>query len=132
MWLEGVAFAFLFILCMLIKIIRKISLHVLVSVQLRYGNDEVCAVFLRMLLDAGSKSDLQIPSDTIPLCLLSVVLSNRTRGKGHKLKHRRFWLNMRGAILCSKGDRALGQVAQRGCGVSLSGDIQNLPGCHPR
>lgn len=86
MWLEGVAFAFLFLLGMLIKIIRKISLHVLVSVQLRYGNDEVCAVFLRMLLDSGSKSDLQIPSDTIPhtfsLCLLSVVPSNRTRGKG--------------------------------------------------
>ena len=31
-------------------------------------------------------------------------------------------------ILHSEGDGALEQVAQRGCGVSLSGDIQDPPG----
>ena len=47
------------------------------------------------------------------------------RGNGHK---RKFQLNMIGHC---EGDIALEQVAQRGCGVSFSGDIQNLPGCHP-
>ena len=34
-------------------------------------------------------------------------------------------------LLHCDGDRALGQAAQRGCGVSFYGDIQNPPGCFP-
>ena len=51
--------------------------------------------------------------------LFLVVPSNRTRDNGHKLKHRKFHY--------FEDDRALEQVAQRGCGVSFSGDIQNPP-----
>lgn len=38
---------------------------------------------------------------------------------------------MRKRLLFCEGDRALEQVAQRGCGVTLPGDTQNVPGCDP-
>ena len=34
-------------------------------------------------------------------------------------------------LLYFEGDRAVEQVAQRGCGVSFSGNIPDLPGCGP-
>ncbi|KAK4810883.1 hypothetical protein QYF61_013291 [Mycteria americana] len=57
--------------------------------------------------------------------LFSVVPSGRTRGNGHKVKHRRFHLNIRKHFFTVEVTEHWAQVAQRGCGVSLLGDIQN-------
>ena len=61
---------------------------------------------------------------------LLVVCSDRTSSNDLKLEHRKFHTNMR-ELLYGKGDRALEQAAQRGCGVSFYGDIQDLSGHLP-
>lgn len=46
--------------------------------------------------------------------LFSVISSGNTTGKGHKLKYRNFHLNKEVAwVFLTRGDRALGGVAQR-------------------
>lgn len=47
--------------------------------------------------------------------LFSVVLSNKTRVNGHKLKHRKLHLNIRKNFF--EGNRRLQQAAQRGCSL---------------
>lgn len=54
-----------------------------------------------------------------------VMPSNRMRGNGHKVEHKKFHTNMR--KIC-ESDRALETAAQTGCEVSFPGDIENLPG----
>jgi len=50
--------------------------------------------------------------------------TNRNKGNSTSTYIRR-------AIVSSKDGQTLAQVAQRNCGVSLLGDIQNLTGQHP-
>lgn len=58
--------------------------------------------------------------------LFLVLSGDRTRNNSHKLKYKEFHLNMKENI---EGGRVLEESAQGGCGISLSGDIQNPPGC---
>jgi len=60
-----------------------------------------------------------------------VVPSDRTRGSGHELEAEEVPSEHEEELLPSEGDGALGQAAQGGCGVSFSGDIQDLPGQGP-
>jgi len=59
--------------------------------------------------------------------LSSVVPSDRTRGNGHKLKHRKFQRNMRKNFFPLR----VMEPWTRGCGFSFSGDIQDPPGRGP-
>lgn len=54
--------------------------------------------------------------------------SNRKRSNGQKQE---IPPQCEGELLYNEGGRALAQAAQGGCGVSLSGDIQNSPGLVP-
>jgi len=58
----------------------------------------------------------------------SIESNNRTRGNRQKLKHRKFRSNRKNNFF-TLSDRALEWAAQRGAGISFSGDIQNLSGC---
>lgn len=57
----------------------------------------------------------------------SLVLRVWTRDNEHKLKHRRFLLNIRKYFLYSENDQALSQVVQGDCEVFILGDIQSHP-----
>ena len=50
---------------------------------------------------------------------------------GHKLKYKKFHLNIRENLFSCEGDCTLEQVAARGCGVSVLGDIKNPTGHGP-
>ena len=63
--------------------------------------------------------------------LFSVVCINRTRSNVLKLQHRKFHKNIQKHYFMVKMTDALEQPAQRGCGVSFYGDIQDLSGCLP-
>lgn len=62
--------------------------------------------------------------------LCSVALSIRTRDIGQKLIHKKFHLNMRSnSFTCRRP--CTEPIPQRGCGVSPTGSIQELPGHNP-
>lgn len=70
--------------------------------------------------------------------LFSVMPTNRTRVNGHKLNYREFCLKTNKNIIfyCKQNHnffivRMVEQVLWEGCGVSVSGDIQNKSGHGP-
>jgi len=63
--------------------------------------------------------------------LFSLVHSDGIRSNRHKLKSKRFFLNIRKYIYHSEGDCAPVQLSQGGCGVSILGDIQKPAGEGP-
>lgn len=60
--------------------------------------------------------------------LVSDMPNDRTRGDGHKLKHRRFPLHSRKQFFHCDSYLALAQTAQGGCGDSFLGDTQEPSG----
>lgn len=56
----------------------------------------------------------------------SVVPGDGTRGRGDKLKHREFSLDMRKKC---EGDHALAKGAQSSCGISILEDFQKPAEC---
>ena len=63
--------------------------------------------------------------------LFSVLPSDRTRGNGHKLKRRKFRLNMRKNFFPLRVTEHWHRLPQGGSEVSFSGDIQDPPGQGP-
>ena len=57
----------------------------------------------------------------------STMFSDRTKGNGNKLEHRKCHMNKRKKFF-PVSYTTLEQAAQRGCGISLSGDTKNPPG----
>lgn len=57
--------------------------------------------------------------------------TNIFKDKGHKLKYMKSPSEYKEKLLYCESDRALELASQRGCEVSFSGEIQNLPGHNP-
>jgi len=62
--------------------------------------------------------------------LFSAACSSRTRGSGQKPEHRKFCTSKQKKFFTGRVT-AQEQAARRGCGVIISEDIWDLPGCFP-
>lgn len=69
----------------------------------------------------------EIPDEMVAGAMESAVSRVRTRGSGHKLKHRMFCLNTRHCEV----DWALAEIALASCRVFTPGDIQKPPASVP-
>jgi len=63
--------------------------------------------------------------------LFSVMPSDRTKGQRAQTEAEEVPSEHEEELIHSEGDGALAQAAQGGCGLSSSGDIQELPGRSP-
>jgi len=61
----------------------------------------------------------------------SCLPSDQARGNRHEVKYGKFYGYIKKAGFYGEGGQAAEQFAQRGCGVSTLGDIQNPDGYIP-
>lgn len=86
-------------------------------------NDQRNLINIYKYLMGGSKAD----KAGFP----SVVASDWTGATEHRLKYRRFQLNIKKTFFYCGGGQAFGNLVQRGCRVSIPGEGQNSSGCSP-
>lgn len=93
--------------------------------------------FLKESLQENSKTGIQVHSTTAYLpaaagvAWIQHITESRAGDNRHKLKHKKFNMNVRKPFFHCESGWALAQAAERDCGVSILGNTQNSTGHDP-